>query len=181
MGPLGAPRSGGTPPRGGRSAPPTPGHFSILRGAAPLCAPQSGGTPPHPHGWAYPAHTRGSFRFTTKGTKGVPGLRPWTLPVQNVRPHWRCAAACTRATFYHKPRPICHFGLVGKSVFVSPQALPGVTPSAVNPWRGRWSCGLRAARSGTPFWGERQSRWGDDNAPPQGEYPEGAPLWEILW
>ena len=30
------------------------------------------------HGWAYPAHTRGSFRFTTKGTKGVPGLRPWT-------------------------------------------------------------------------------------------------------
>ena len=133
-----------------------------------------------PHGWAYPAHTRGSFRFTTKGTKGVPGLRPWTLPVQNVRPHWCCAAACTRATFYHKPRPICHFGLVGKSVFVSPQALPGVTPSAVNPWRGRWSCGLRAARSGTPFWGERQSRWGDDNAP-QGEYPEGAPLWEILW
>ena len=30
------------------------------------------------HQWAYPAHTRGSFRFTTKGTKGVPGLRPWT-------------------------------------------------------------------------------------------------------
>ena len=25
------------------------------------------------HQWAYPAHTRGSFRFTTKGTKGVPG------------------------------------------------------------------------------------------------------------
>ena len=31
-----------------------------------------------PYGWAYPAHTRGSFRFTTKGTKGVPGLRSWT-------------------------------------------------------------------------------------------------------
>ena len=32
----------------------------------------------YPHQWAYPAHTRGSFRFTTKGTKGVPGLCPWT-------------------------------------------------------------------------------------------------------
>ena len=32
-----------------------------------------------------------------------------------------------------------------------------------------------------PFWGEQRLRcWGDDNAP-QGEYPEGAPLWEILW
>ena len=28
------------------------------------------------HQWAYPAHTRGSFRFTTKGTKGVPGALP---------------------------------------------------------------------------------------------------------
>ena len=33
---------------------------------------------PSTHQWAYPAHTRGSFRFTTKGTKGVPGLCPWT-------------------------------------------------------------------------------------------------------
>ena len=50
-----------------------------MRGALPLCAPQVGASGPHsPHGWAYPAHTRGSFRFTTKGTKGVPGLRPWT-------------------------------------------------------------------------------------------------------
>ena len=50
-------------------------------------APRSGGLrPPEQvvrlgscsHQWAYPAHTRGSFRFTTKGTKGVPGLCPWT-------------------------------------------------------------------------------------------------------
>ena len=127
------------PQRGGRSAPPTPGHFSILRGAAPLCAPQSGGTPPRPHGWAYPAHTRGSFRFTTKGTKGVPGLRPWTLPVQNVRPHWCCAAACTRATFYHKPRPIYHFGLVGKSVlFFAPSFTGGHTLSCQSVARQCW-------------------------------------------
>ena len=33
---------------------------------------------PCTHQWAYPAHTRGSFRFTTKGTKDVPGLCPWT-------------------------------------------------------------------------------------------------------
>ena len=48
-------------------------------GRSPLCTPQAGAFGPHsPHGWAYPAHTWGSFRFTTKGTKGVPGLRPWT-------------------------------------------------------------------------------------------------------
>ena len=105
--------------RGGRSAPPTPGAFAGL--AAPAGSPST-------HQWACPAHTRGSFRFTTKGTKGVPGLRPWTLPVQNVRPHWCCAAACTRATFCHKSRPICHFKPMGKSVFISPQALPGSHP-----------------------------------------------------
>jgi len=54
--------------RGGRSAPPTPGAFAGL--AAPAGSPST-------HQWACPAHTRGSFRFTTKGTKGVPGLCPW--------------------------------------------------------------------------------------------------------
>ena len=32
--------------------------------------------------------------------------------------------------------------------------------------------GILAAHGGAAFWGERRSRWGDDNAP-QGEYPEG--------
>ena len=31
---------------------------------------------PSTHQWAYPAHTRGSFRFTTKVTKGVSGGAP---------------------------------------------------------------------------------------------------------
>ena len=55
-------------PRGGW------GYPVSLRGGS------TSGAPPlrSPHGWAYPAHTRGSFRFTTKGTKGVPGLCPWT-------------------------------------------------------------------------------------------------------
>ena len=45
-----------------------PANPNARRADALLCAP--------PHEWAYPAHTRGSFRFTTKGTKGVPGLPP---------------------------------------------------------------------------------------------------------
>ena len=53
--------------------------LTMRGGRSPLCTPQAGAFGPHsPHGWAYPAHTWGSFRFTTKGTKGVPGLRPWT-------------------------------------------------------------------------------------------------------
>ena len=53
-------------PRGGW------GYPVSLRGGS------TSGAPPlrSPHGWAYPAHTRGSFRFTTKGTKGVPGRPP---------------------------------------------------------------------------------------------------------
>ena len=34
------------------------------------------GHSPCSHQWAYPAHTRGSFRFTTKVTKGVSGGAP---------------------------------------------------------------------------------------------------------
>ena len=58
-----------------------------MRGRRPLATPfflsaspesSCGAGSPSTHQWAYPAHTRGSFRFTTKGTKGVPGLRPWT-------------------------------------------------------------------------------------------------------
>ena len=44
-----------------------------------LFAPRSGGwRPPHPHEGALRPSTPGDFRFTTKVTKGVPGLRPWT-------------------------------------------------------------------------------------------------------
>ena len=48
--------------------------------------------------------------------------------MRNYRPFRCCADACTRATFSHKNRPICHFELVGKSVFFSPQATPGAHP-----------------------------------------------------
>ena len=63
--------------RGGTAAP--LGFF--CRGREPQHPPMRGGQSPplrSTYGWAYPAHTRGSFRFTTKGTKGVPGRCPWT-------------------------------------------------------------------------------------------------------
>ena len=53
----------------------------FCRGREPQHPPMRGGQSPplrSTYGWAYPAHTRGSFRFTTKGTKGVPGRCPWT-------------------------------------------------------------------------------------------------------
>ena len=91
----------------------------------------------------------------------------------------RCA--CTRATFCHKNRPICHFELVGKSVLFFP--LVSSREHSLFSIRGAAGglCSLRAARSFSPFWGEQRLRcwgeqrlrcWGDDNAP-QGEYPEG--------
>ena len=71
------------------------------------------GAPPlrSPHGWAYPAHTRGSFRFTTKGTKGVPGLPPLD-PERGARCPPCGGAVKRRATppnggFRHNERPIC--------------------------------------------------------------------------
>ena len=108
-------------------------------------------------------------------------LKAITIPYRPFRA--RCASR--RATLCYEPSPICHFELVGQPVFISPQATPGGAPPAVNPWRGRWVWLLRAARSGTPFWGEQQAHtcarcWGDDNVP-QGEYPEGvAPLGDSL-
>ena len=67
-----------------------------------------GGLPPReqvdrlgtcPHQWAYPAHTRGSFRFTTKGTKGVPGLCPWTPLGGIIIPPAAARAAARRCRF----------------------------------------------------------------------------------
>src|SRR5699024_11591580 len=72
-----------------------------------------------PHGWAYPAHTRGSFRFTTKGTKGVPGLRPWTPAGGHYHPpnsaRMYALAAPPRKGLCHQPRPICHFEMGGEN------------------------------------------------------------------
>ena len=43
-----------------------------------------------------------------------------------------------RATFCHNKRPICHFELVGKSVFLFSLTFFEETFPAVNPWHGRY-------------------------------------------
>ena len=63
-------------PSGVLQEPGAPAPTDARRGAAPPGASRQTWLLAPPHGWAYPAHTRGSFRFTTKGTKGVPGALP---------------------------------------------------------------------------------------------------------
>ena len=53
-----------------------PAPTDARRGCAPPGASRQTWLLAPPHEWAYPAHTRGAFRFTTKGTKGVPGAVP---------------------------------------------------------------------------------------------------------
>ena len=73
-----------------------------------------GGGGPSTHQWAYPAHPRGSIRLTTKGTKSVPGLCPWT-PVRGYRT-FRARSAllrlapCCFLRFYRQP---CKRGSMG--------------------------------------------------------------------
>ena len=83
----------------------------------------------------------GDFPDAGKVTKGAPRAVPFGIPRCVVAALFALAAlrsVSRRATFYHKTRPICHFEQVGKPVFFSPRAIPEVTLSAFNPWRGRW-------------------------------------------
>ena len=91
---------------------------------------------PSTHQWAYPAHTRGSFRFTTKGTKGVPGLRPWT-PKGDAPLPLRCPHPLERVCATNPDRFATLSGWANQPYFL-PQATPGVILPTVNPWRGRW-------------------------------------------
>ena len=117
------------------------------RGRGPLCTPPWVGLPgPHPGnlcGTVVPAPTCGRstprpglLSRVEKVGKDTPRAVPFGIPWCRGAALFALAYASRRATSCHQPRPICHFGLVGKSAFVSPQATPGVTPSAVNPWRG---------------------------------------------
>ena len=85
--------------------------------------------------------TPGDFPGAGKVTKGAPRAVPFGIPRCVVAALFALAAlrsVSRRATFCHKPRPICHFGLVGKSVLFFSPGYTGVTPPAVNPWRGGW-------------------------------------------
>ena len=125
--------------------------------------------------------TPGDFPVAGKVTKGAPRAAPFGIPQCVAAALFALAAlrsVSRRATFCLQPRPICHFGLVGKWVFASPQAIPGSHPQLSIRGAAVRLCSLRAARSGTPFWGERQRRWGDDNAPQGGSggLPPDTPL-----
>ena len=71
--------------------------------------------------------TPGDFPVAGKVTKGAPRAAPFGIPRCVVAALFALAAlrsVSRRATFCHKNRPICHFGFVSKSAFVSPRALP---------------------------------------------------------
>ena len=91
-----------------------------MRGVLPLCAPQSRGCAPTAPRCRRSALHPGDFPVAGKVTKGAP--EPTVLDSLGAEPSpslvLRCA--CTRATFCHKNRPICHFELVGKSVLFFP-------------------------------------------------------------
>ena len=94
--------------------------------------PQSGGRSAPP--------TPGDFPVAGKVTKGAPRAAPFGIPQCVVTALFALAAlrsVSRRATFCHKNRPICHFGVVGKSVLFSSSSSTGVTPSIFNPWLGR--------------------------------------------
>ncbi len=90
---------------------------------------------------------------------GLPGPHPGFLSFHDERNQRRAGAApldpqCViaalfalaalrfgsrRATFYHQPRPICHFEKSGQTGLFSPVGIAEGTPSAFRPWRGRWT------------------------------------------
>ena len=119
------------------------------------------------HQWGYPPHTRGSFRFTTKGTKGVPGA----LPLDPAGGH------------YHPPSDASHrspqkgdggtnlagFATLrwcGQLATPSPLAFERRYFFAFNPWRGSTAgrCGCIFACN---FLGDSSAEGSADLHPPQ--------------
>src|SRR5699024_6724027 len=84
------------------------------------------------------------------------GSRDGTLALSDWKPQLSLSAlfalaalrsGSRRAGFYYRKRPICHFEMVGESVFVVSFGFDQEKYSAVNPWLGR---GL-VARLGATF------------------------------
>ena len=127
---------------------------------------------PSTHQWAYPAHTRGSFRFTTKGTKGVPGALPLD-PVggllsspqrrQAPLPPERGASSDGTQAINRLPR----HGLTAGSV---PLIEPKEKIRPICPLSLKWQIGLFLWHK--PYRGGCGHRRGSE-ASPLGEYPEG--------
>ena len=127
---------------------------------------------PSTHQWAYPAHTRGSFRFTTKGTKGVPGALPLdpvggllsspqrrqaplppergassdgTQAINRLPRHGLTAGSVPLIEPKEKIRPICPPTQSGKSVFFVAEGSPARCVASAK----------RAVRDGYSFYSNR--------------------------
>ena len=113
--------------------------------------------PADPNAGAPPC-TRVTFPSRGKSPKARQGLPPFGIPWCVVAALFALAAlrsVSRRATFYLQLGRIFHFEFVGKSAFVSPELYRGNTPSSQSVAR-QLVCGLRAARSFAPFWGEQR-------------------------
>ena len=88
---------------------------------------------------AWQSHARhpGDFPVAGKVTKGAPRAAPFGIPRCEIFALFALAYASRRAGFCHRKRPICHFEMVGKPVFVVSFGFDQEKYSAVNPWRGR--------------------------------------------
>ena len=71
-----------------------------------------------PHEGALRPSTPGDFPVAGKVTKGAPGAAPFGILRCKITALFALAYASRRAGLCHKNRPICHFEMVGKSVFV---------------------------------------------------------------
>ena len=137
----------------GRVAPAWPD----MRGALPLCTPHERALRPAPR---VPFVSRRkepkacqNLRFWTPsrfqqnfGNLTQSGSRDGTLALSDWKPQLSLSAlfalaalrsGSRRAGFYYRKRPICHFEMVGESVFVVSFGFDQEKYSAVNPWLGR--------------------------------------------
>ena len=106
---------------------PSPHDPGSLCGAGSPCGPQCRRSALHP----------GDFLPDEKVTKESPRAAPFGIPQCGVTALAALANASRRATFSHKNRPICHFEMGGKSVFLFSSTFCEEIFSAVNPWHGR--------------------------------------------
>ena len=115
----------------------------FARGLRPLCAPNArrGCAPSSallPMGRALRPSTPGDFPAAGKVTKGAPRAAPFGIPRGGrFAPPAASRNPLDRASATKIDR-FATLSLWANRSYFSPQSLPGVTPSAVNPWRGRW-------------------------------------------
>ena len=125
----------------GSGLPLAPANPDARRANALLCAPPKWGpsAPTTPMGRALRPSTPGDFPVAEKVTKGAPRAAPFGIPRYEVSALFALAAlrfGSRRATFYLRPRPICHFEIAGGIGLIFSPRVAEVTPPAFKPWRG---------------------------------------------